>query len=274
MVRRFDCGPSLRGMRQKMRWQRGLVFVVVLVASVAIACVLPFVICALEAYQPANARSTPRIGVGPQSANKQVWAWSCSDGLGCSELLAQVVNESMARSYEIVPPPETGLKQPVLSTPPYWSIVSRQPTPPHVVVTQEERFPSLQEEAYGWPARSLSYRKEAFEERVFRAPGGSGKTEVEFEMSFDGAASAEVIPSWLFYHSNQWPTHIIWRGMIVNVLFFAAVLGSPWWIRALRRWWRARTGRCVRCGYSIAGLKSGKCPECGWAAPPPVASLS
>ncbi|MBN8598705.1 MAG: hypothetical protein J0L78_13625 [Planctomycetes bacterium] len=83
-------------------------------------------------------------------------------------------------------------------------------------------------------------------------------------MTVDGAFYAEVIPSWLFYHNHQWPTYIIWRGMILNVLFFAAVFSCPWWIRELVRWRRARNGRCVHCGYSIAGLSSEKCPECGW----------
>lgn len=171
-------------------------------------------------------------------------------------------------------PPETGLKAPVLSPAPGWSIVSHQPTPPLVVVTQEDRFPSLNEWAFGWPMRSMSYRKESFVETSEKVQGNSGKTDVEFELNFDDSVHAEVIPPWLFDHDNQWPAHIIWRGMIVNVLFFAAVLGSPWWIRAIRQWWRAGTGRCVRCGYSFARLKSEKCPECGWVAAQPVARPS
>ena len=29
------------------------------------------------------------------------------------------------------------------------------------------------------------------------------------------------------------------------------------------RWLRRRAGRCVTCGYSLIGNKSGRCPECG-----------
>lgn len=64
--------------------------------------------------------------------------------------------------------------------------------------------------------------------------------------------------------SRVLPTHIIWSGMVGNFVFFTLFLGSPCWFGMLRRWRRARSGRCVHCGYSIAGLSSEKCPECGW----------
>ena len=31
----------------------------------------------------------------------------------------------------------------------------------------------------------------------------------------------------------------------------------------LVRWIRRRAGRCITCGYSLTGNKSGRCPECG-----------
>lgn len=236
----------------------------VLLASVVVAAGLPLLICAVQTHVPEFFWWRSRIGVGPLSANKQAWVWGVSDRFGQSELLGQIVNERMAKAYDIPQPPDIAAKRTPRGPAPSWSIVSRMPTPPHVVVTQEERFPSFEEQAYGWPARSLSYRKESFEERLVRVPGATGKVEAEFEMTFDGAFYAEVIPPRLFYHSNQWPTDIIWRGMILNVLFFAAVFSCPWWMGSLVRWRRARAGRCVRCGYSIAGLSSEKCPECGW----------
>src|SRR5690606_3119238 len=36
-------------------------------------------------------------------------------------------------------------------------------------------------------------------------------------------------------------------------------------IPALRRWRRRRRGRCEACGYDLAGVPGGVCPECGGA---------
>lgn len=56
----------------------------------------------------------------------------------------------------------------------------------------------------------------------------------------------------------------VFPGYLLNVLFYAGILGAAWaaiaWrIRARRR----RLGLCVRCRYSVAGLEVDACPECG-----------
>jgi hypothetical protein len=52
---------------------------------------------------------------------------------------------------------------------------------------------------------------------------------------------------------------------VVNSLFFAAIPCVGWLsVVGLRRVRRGRAGRCVGCGYDMAGLpKDNPCPECG-----------
>lgn len=56
----------------------------------------------------------------------------------------------------------------------------------------------------------------------------------------------------------------LWRGVILNTLFYAAI----WWLllalpRLIRRTLRARRGLCPRCAYDMRGLTNAHCPECG-----------
>lgn len=56
----------------------------------------------------------------------------------------------------------------------------------------------------------------------------------------------------------------MWRGLILNTLFYAAI----WWAllaipRLIRRTLRVRRGLCPRCAYDMRGLTNAHCPECG-----------
>lgn len=62
------------------------------------------------------------------------------------------------------------------------------------------------------------------------------------------------------------PYWVIWRGFLVNTLFYGALLWlvcGGW--RMMRSATRRRRGRCVRCNYDLRGRAAGSvvCPECG-----------
>ena len=60
------------------------------------------------------------------------------------------------------------------------------------------------------------------------------------------------------------PLHPIWPGLAIDTVFYAAIL----WLLTLgpstaRRMIRRKRGHRIKCGYSLVGLTSDKCPECG-----------
>jgi hypothetical protein len=66
---------------------------------------------------------------------------------------------------------------------------------------------------------------------------------------------------------------------IIAVPFWFIVLVTGvgpalWWARVRRRRGRLKTGRCAGCGYDLRATDSGRCPECGAAAPPGRTALA
>lgn len=65
-------------------------------------------------------------------------------------------------------------------------------------------------------------------------------------------------------HDGILPHQPIWLGVILNTIFYAAIL---WLLFAApgtaRRWWRTKHGLCARCGYDLHGSNAFACPECG-----------
>ena len=56
----------------------------------------------------------------------------------------------------------------------------------------------------------------------------------------------------------------IWLGVIgLGVFVLAGVLRLPD-LGMHILWLRMRGGRCPRCRYSMEGLPTARCPECGW----------
>jgi hypothetical protein len=67
--------------------------------------------------------------------------------------------------------------------------------------------------------------------------------------NFAGAETAHW--SLVLRHAWIWPTGLLFAWC------------TPWAIARYKRTIRTRTGRCRRCGYSLRGLTSHRCPECG-----------
>lgn len=69
------------------------------------------------------------------------------------------------------------------------------------------------------------------------------------------------------------PVRPMWQGLAINTAIYGSGLWMVWVVafpgrRMLVGRMRARGGRCVGCGFSLAGLKAeAACPECGIGGP-------
>jgi hypothetical protein len=98
-------------------------------------------------------------------------------------------------------------------------------------------------------------------------PSGVTKSEVH----------GRVVVGVPFYGPVEFAMIPVWPGFALYTVFYGALAWGMWWIPgAMRRVHRRRAGRCVRCGYDLAGLTArgdatGRvdavsvvvCPECG-----------
>jgi hypothetical protein len=141
------------------------------------------------------------------------------------------------------------------------SVIGREGTPdlPSCSV-----FPvgSIRYEKCGWPWRSLE---------CFVADGCSGPEryitgglEAPQFLHRKSIASIRGFSFSAAYHPAL-PTTPLWKPLIYNWLFYAALLTAiivaP---RELRQRWRARRGHCPACAYDLRGTPTeSKCPECG-----------
>jgi len=110
-----------------------------------------------------------------------------------------------------------------------------------------ERPLGLLVQGFGFPARSLSSWSLVW----FRPNSNSDRIEEVGQIVISRHAALPCVP--------------IWPGFAINTLLHAAIAWLLWRSpAAVRRSVRRRSGRCVRCGYSLAGLAGAPiCPECG-----------
>jgi len=144
------------------------------------------------------------------------------------------------------------------------------PDPPDVVPVWGDHWPNRDpyywtQDARGWPWLSMWSR--------YIVAGVGGFPDLEPDIRSDRYV-AYTHRSWAvrlnrtaggFPTVQMIPFGIIWRGFILNWLFYAAcwtaLFGSHFAIRATKRWRRQRAGRCIECGYMLADAR--RCPECG-----------
>jgi ankyrin repeat protein len=139
---------------------------------------------------------------------------------------------------------------------PWWSRLTRPPSAPDQEVI---------EVGAGRPLLCVRWRAEAFGlggiEQLHYRHGGA-------VMGVRPGTAADERPTYL-------PLKPIWSGLLADACLYAAawlvVLCVPWGFRRVRDRRRRRRERCGRCGYSLRGITSERCPECGsdrtWRAP-------
>ncbi|MCC6676791.1 MAG: hypothetical protein IT436_06570 [Phycisphaerales bacterium] len=60
----------------------------------------------------------------------------------------------------------------------------------------------------------------------------------------------------------------IWPGLLADTAFYAILISlAVFTVGRVRGFLRLRRNRCPSCGYSLAGLTTPGCPECGWKRP-------
>lgn len=137
---------------------------------------------------------------------------------------------------------------------PAWGIVGT-PTPEFIRATQQHEHETILEDrmlvSTGWPFRSWWYLAEhrvavqktlALLYHTSRPPSLSGFTIQRFQRAV--------------------PTHVIWSGLLMNTLLYAAIL----WLLVvanprLRQRSRVKHGLCPKCAYPVG--ESDVCTECG-----------
>jgi hypothetical protein len=234
--------------------------VFVAICAVATGCAIPLLISVFRS-QIIESRWLPvsgKIGMTEMSQDGFRWSWqqptyvgmSCVDGW----LLDPAMNSEFADQRGTAPGNAA-------TYPPYWSSIFREPNLAPIARTRSLTPPSISEAAFGLPFRSLMWRREYFRETPHSLIAGADPP--AFAESGRTSFHWDLLPASWIEHDGEWPVDVIWPGMIANVLIYFTGFAAPWWFADLRRAIRRRRGACTRCGYSLAGDRTGVCPECG-----------
>ncbi len=122
-------------------------------------------------------------------------------------------------------------------------------------------FDSTREWAFGIPVPALwTYEDEHMDGTITRAG-------IPLPLTWGGETMLSTVPP------HALPVLPIWRGLLLDTGFFAAIWAIPMFgvplVRARRR---RKRGLCPKCAYDLGGDPASGCPECGWGRPLVVAS--
>lgn len=113
---------------------------------------------------------------------------------------------------------------------------------------------AVQEFAYGWPFRAFTNRSAICQQN------GRLKARVN--------RGAITLPQgWVSIvqgRGRDLPFYPVFPGILLNTLIY----GAPVYLMLLslagvRRVYRWKRGKCLRCGYALKGVTAQRCPECG-----------
>ncbi len=248
------------------------VFVLPLAAAIFIAvCGVSYIHACLKYGAPV---SRLEMIEGPHGVSGSYWTALGSKAWGITAYTASLRNEtgpiasSERRRAEggMAPPTWSMVSQPVV-TPPTDGVDSRsvftyvnRPTPSSgwVRTAGTPRMYRGFEVATGWPFRAFLARDHL---RVLAS------TNDLYEGPLAMLKNPRS-PTWniRLFHDPMFPPRIIlWRGFLLDLLFYFVLVGAwPFYRRTIRPSIRRARGRCPSCGYSRSGLASDAlCPECG-----------
>jgi hypothetical protein len=127
---------------------------------------------------------------------------------------------------------------------------------------------TLNENRYGWPRKSLATWGTSEEHELSAmvvGPSGIKWTRTPVGAPVPGRLHAAWVLPFEYGSKLALPLRPAFPGFGFNTVFYGAL---AWMVVRgpvlLQRWRRRRTGRCIRCGYNLAGLPPATpCPECG-----------
>ena len=136
---------------------------------------------------------------------------------------------------------------------------------PDSIMDKEGAYFSWRDTASGWPMLAMRFR-----ERTASKSGlGGNRNLISTTVTIQ---YGHPITDRFGLH-NILPLRPVWPGFVVNTLLFTmpaylvlVIVGAG--TAMLRRSRRRRRGMCTACGYDLAGLNGGRCPECGHAYSP------
>lgn len=171
------------------------------------------------------------------------------------------IASSLGRSVPDVPPADNG--DDAARRGPPWSIRADEIADAGLMVN---------EFAHGWPWLALRSRCDIATIEKGTQPNGLP----DFESVKELSRAVELHWPWASEASRakgsgevMLPLEPIWSGFAANTLVYSALwYGMLFAPGMVRRWRRAKRGRCCACGYDLRGVLVSGCPECGWGRAP------
>ncbi|MCH9057265.1 MAG: hypothetical protein IIB55_01415 [Planctomycetes bacterium] len=182
------------------------------------------------------------------------WVYSVQRGTGWLQIDANATMSDLPDSGPL--PADRTLRAPS------WSKAATASSDDPDSYTDGQAHLSWRDVASGWPMLALRFR-----ERTARKSGLAGNrnlinTTVTIQYG-------HPITDRFGLH-NILPLRPVWPGFVINTFLFTipaylvlVIVGAG--TAMLRRRRRRRKGLCTACGYDLAGLNGGRCPECGQA---------